>query len=86
MPEIKIDQINKRVDGSNSLKEKQENTRKWLAKHLVWLLIGIVLAGLYYILFQEINTEKTNAILTILSSVTVILGVILGFYFGQNLK
>ena len=72
------------IDTKLSLPEKRENLREWIAKFLMRLFMGVVLAVLFVFIFEEPSSDEALNIQTVLSSVMGILGVVIGFYFGQT--
>lgn len=71
---------------SQSLPERQEKTRGWLAIG-VFLLFALVICGvLLSAVFVDLDATRMNFLLSVLSAVTSALGFVMGFYFGQNSK
>jgi len=69
-----------------SIPERQETTRGWLAKAFFYLLAIVVVSGVVYIFFGATTPEKINTLEFLVSSLIGIVGVVIGFYFGQNTR
>ncbi|HTR89065.1 MAG TPA: hypothetical protein VMG62_03030 [Solirubrobacteraceae bacterium] len=64
-----------------TIDELREETRSWIAKALVLLLIGATVAMVALIAAESI---KVNEALAVLGALTAVVGTALGFYFGGH--
>jgi hypothetical protein len=64
-----------------TIDELREETRSWIAKALVLLLIGATVAMVVLIAVERI---KVNEALAMLGALTAVVGTALGFYFGGH--
>lgn len=61
----------------------REATRSWLAKALVWLLIGVAAALIVAPSADLLTVEESKTLaLAVLSPLVAVTGTALGFYFG----
>ncbi len=63
------------------IEKRREETRSWIAKALVLLLIGMTAAMVALIAAHDI---KVNEALAMLGALTAVVGTALGFYFGGH--
>ncbi len=85
MNEVNI--TNGQISGSDdSVPKAQEKVRGYLAIGLLVLFAIVLLISLIYTLFFEITTEKNDLIKYLVSGLVGMLGVVIGFYYGQNTK
>lgn len=63
------------------IEKRREETRSWIAKALVLLLIGMTIAMVALIAAKDI---KVNEALAMLGALTAVVGTALGFYFGGH--
>jgi hypothetical protein len=64
-----------------SIEKLREETRSWIAKSLVLLLVGTTVAMVVLI---GTETIKVNEALAMLGALTAVVGTALGFYFGGH--
>jgi hypothetical protein len=64
-----------------SIEKLREETRSWIAKALVLLLVGTTVAMVALIATETI---KVNEALAMLGALTAVVGTALGFYFGGH--
>lgn len=64
-----------------SIEKVREETRSWIAKSLVLLLVGTTAAMVALI---GTETIKVNEALAMLGALTAVVGTALGFYFGGH--
>jgi hypothetical protein len=64
-----------------SIEKLREETRSWIARALVLLLIGTTMAMVALI---ATNGIKVNEALAMLGALTAVVGTALGFYFGGH--
>jgi multidrug transporter EmrE-like cation transporter len=69
------------VGGQLAIETKREDTRSWIAKTLVLLLIAMSAAMVALIAAHDI---KVNEALAMLGALTAVVGTALGFYFGGH--
>lgn len=63
------------------IEKQREKTRSWIARMLVWLLVGTVAAMVGLIAAHDV---KVNEALAMLGALTAVVGTALGFYFGGH--
>ncbi|MES2623111.1 MAG: hypothetical protein V4576_01735 [Patescibacteria group bacterium] len=81
-----LNKINNNLQGSASLPEAQEKVRGQLAIGLLKLFAAVLLISLMYALFGEVNEQKSDLIKYLVSGLIGMMGVVIGFYYGQNTK
>jgi len=76
-----------KIKGSDdSIPKTQEKVRGYLAIGLLGLFAFALLISFTYILFFDITYEKSDLIRYLFSGLVGMLGVVIGFYYGQNTK
>ncbi|MEI7689317.1 MAG: hypothetical protein WCI91_04015 [Candidatus Nomurabacteria bacterium] len=83
---IDIIKNKKDISGSGTVPEQQEKVRGRLAIGLLLLFAIVLLLSVMYTLFGSITPEKSDLIKYLLSGLIGMMGVIIGFYYGQNTK
>ena len=81
-----LNNINKDLRGSSSVPEAQEKVRGQLAIGLLILFAVVLLLSLGYALLATITEPKSDLIKYLVSGLIGMMGVIIGFYYGQNTK
>lgn len=77
----------KSVSGTDdSVSKAQEKVRGQLALGLLVLFALVLLISLLYALFGNITSEKSDLIKYLVSGLVGMMGVVIGFYYGQNTK
>ncbi len=85
MSTISINQ--KSVSGTDdSVTKAQEKVRGQLALGLLAIFAVVLLISLFYTLFGNITSEKSDLIKYLVSGLVGMMGVVIGFYYGQNTK
>lgn len=75
------------VSGTDdSVTKAQEKVRGQLALGLLILFAAVLLISLLYALFGNITSEKSDLIKYLVSGLVGMMGVVIGFYYGQNTK
>jgi len=69
------------LEVGGTIEKVREETRSWIAKALVLLLIGTTVAMVGLIAAESV---KVNEALAMLGSLTAVVGTALGFYFGGH--
>lgn len=76
-----------KITGSDdSVPKAQEKVRGYLAIGLLVLFAVVLLISLTYTLFFDITPEKNDLIKYLVSGLVGMMGVVIGFYYGQNTK
>ena len=76
-----------KITGSDdSVPKAQEKVRGYLAMGLLGLFAIVLLISLIYTLFFDITPEKNDLIKYLVSGLVGMMGVVIGFYYGQNTK
>jgi hypothetical protein len=76
-----------KITGSDDTVPKaQEKVRGQLALGLLGLFALVLLISLAYALFGNMTNEKTDLIKYLVSGLVGMMGVVIGFYYGQNTK
>lgn len=70
----------------DSIPEAQEKVRGQLALGLLGLFATVLIISLLYALFGTITYEKSDLIKYLMAGLVGIMGVVVGFYYGQNTK
>ncbi len=82
-----IEIAREKITGSDdSVPKAQEKVRGYLAVGLLSLFGLVLLISLFYTLFFDITPEKNDLIKYLFSGLVGMLGVVIGFYYGQNSK
>ncbi len=76
----------KDIPGSGSVPEAQEKVRGKLAIGLLVLFAAVLLLSIVYTLWGNITSEKSDLIKYLVSGLIGMMGVVIGFYYGQNTK
>lgn len=85
MSKVEIKQQN--LPGSDDTVPKaQEKVRGQLALGLLGLFAFVLVISLVYALFGNMTNEKTDLIKYLVSGLVGMMGVVIGFYYGQNTK
>lgn len=85
MSKVEIRQQN--LQGSDdSVPKAQEKVRGQLALGLLGLFAFVLAVSLIYALFGSMTNEKTDLIKYLISGLVGMMGVVIGFYYGQNTK
>jgi fatty-acid desaturase len=85
--EISSSNTEKDIQGSSSsVPEAQEKVRGRLAMGLLILFATVLLISVFYALFGTITNEKSDLIKYLISGLVGMMGVVIGFYYGQNSK
>ncbi len=82
MPKVEIKQ--NKLAGSGDVPIAQEKVRGYLAIGLLILFGLVLLISLAYALWGNMTNEKTDLIKYLVSGLVGMLGVVIGFYYGQN--
>lgn len=76
-----------KISGSDdSVPKAQEKVRGYLAIGLLGLFALVLLISLAYILFFDMTPDKNDLIKYLVSGLVGMMGVVIGFYYGQNTK
>jgi len=85
MSKIEIKKGN--IRGSDDAVPKaQEKVRGYLAIGLLALFAAVLLISLGYALFGILTPEKNDLVKYLVSGLVGMMGVVIGFYYGQNTK
>jgi fatty-acid desaturase len=77
----------KSVSGTDdSIPKAQEKVRGMLALGLLVVFAVVLLISLSYTLFGNLTSEKSDLIKYLVSGLVGMMGVVIGFYYGQNAK
>lgn len=83
----KVQITKEKISGSDdSIPKTQEKVRGYLAIGLLGLFAIVLLISLTYTLFFDITPEKNDLIKYLVSGLVGMMGVVIGFYYGQNTK
>lgn len=75
----------KNIRGTDdSVPKAQEKVRGQLALGLLILFAAVLLTSLLYALFGNITSEKSDLVKYLVSGLVGMMGVVIGFYYGQN--
>lgn len=66
----------------NEIKKVRENTRSWIAKVIILIFLAVIIVSCLLIFLNK----PFNDFNSIISSLSGLVGVVLGFYFGKNLS
>ena len=87
MEKIDFSNTNRDLTGSpSSIPVAQEKVRGQLAMGLLWLFGAVLIISLFYALFGSITEPKSDLIKYLVSGLVGMMGVVIGFYYGQNTK
>lgn len=78
---IEKKELNIGVTGGE-IKKSRENTRSWIAKAIT-LMFALVIVVMFCFVYQNKELENFNIVI---SSLSGLVGVILGFYFGKEVE
>ncbi len=82
---INLEKGNKKVPGGD-VPAAQEKVRGKLAIGLLLLFSLLTLGSSGYALFGNLTPDKSDFIKYVISGLVGMLGVVIGFYYGQNTK
>lgn len=81
----KLDTQQSKLTGAGeTIPEKQEKMRGYLALALVGLFSLVLLISLLYAVFGQLESSRVDLIKYLVSGLVGMMGVIVGFYYGQN--
>ncbi len=85
--DIKIEKTkDKKIGGGSITPYTPENMRGKLAEHLLWLFSIIIGVSVVYALSGNMSSESADLIKYLISGLIGMLGTVIGFYYGQNIK
>lgn len=86
MTKLETSTKSKVLGSGDSIPEKQEKMRGYLAIGFLILFGFVLVVSLFYAVFGNIDSSRVDLIKYLTSGLVGMLGVIVGFYYGQNTK